>query len=375
MNYITTQSSLRVRTMPSLIQGKVLTTIPEGFKLIGRRIVNGSVVSGNSQWLEVDFETLVGQTSYAKGLGYISMAFLRPEKQSPILPPENSRKIYRIGYNAIAGDGHQMAVDEAARGCRYFVILNSNTLAYNIAKQYPDATVMVRKYTTASHLSLKQMLDLLEVGPNSQLLPNMVYIGYNEADTMAQDGPDLIERLKLDIETSAYIRSKGGFYAAGSFSMGTPDFTKDEICKIIKEVAAPSYNRGEIGFDMHLYSPNPEHIRKPNEHQWFETRWKFLFEKCGFDPRVRNIFCSETGVDQGGVGGFPAHQYSEEQLKEWMRLNIAAQTEPITVNNKQYASPVRGQAIFAIGDNGDARWRGYNVTRYIPTIREFYGVY
>ena len=100
-----------------------------------------------------------------------------------------------------------------------------------------------------------------------------------------------------------------------------------------------------------------------------------MFDKCGFDPSVRNIFCSETGLDEGGVGGFPAHSYNEHQVKEWIALNIQAQTAPITVNGKQYASPVRGQAIFAVGDNGDARWKGYNVTQYVPTIREFYGKY
>lgn len=375
MIYIASEPSLRVRSLPSTLQGRVLATLPAGFRLTGKRTVPGSVVNGQNQWLEIDVESIIGQTSFSKASAYVSMAFLKPESQPTPLPSQPGNKIYQIGYNAIAGDGHQMAVEEAGRGCRYFVILNSNTLAYNIAKQYPDATVMVRKYTTASHLNLQQMLDLLEVGPNSRLLPNMVYIGYNEADTMAQDGPDLVERLKLDIETAAYIRSKGAFYAAGSFSMGTPDFPRDEICRVIRDIVAPTYNRGEIGFDMHLYSPNPEHIKKPFEHQWFETRWKFLFEKCGFDPRIRNIFCSETGVDQGGVGGFPAHGYTEEQLREWMRLNIAAQVAPITINGKQYPSPVRGQAIFAIGDNGDARWRGYNVTQYIPTIREFYGVY
>ena len=375
MNYIVTEPSLRVRSMPSTSQGRVLASLPNGFRLTGKRTVSGSIVNGNTQWLEIDFETIIGQSSFAKMPAYVSMAFLRSEVAPPPPPPPSSNKIFRIGYNAIAGDGHQMAIEEAGRGCRYFVILNSNTLAYNLAKQYPDATVMVRKYTTAGHLNLQQMLDLLEVGPNSRLLPNMVYIGYNEADTMAQDGDDLIERLKLDIETSAYIRSKGGFYAAGSFSMGTPEFLNDQICKVIRDIVAPTYNRGEIGFDMHLYSPNPAHIKDPNAHIWFETRWKFLFEKCGFDPRVRNIFCSETGLDQGGVGGFPAHNSSDQDVREWLRLNIAAQTAPFTVSGKQYLSPVRGQAIFAIGDNGDARWRGYNVTGYIPTIREFYGVH
>lgn len=374
MIYTSKEHSLRVRSMPSVSQGKVLATIPAGFKLTGRRIVNGSTVNGNSKWLEVDYETIIGKTPYPAALGYISMAFLAEEGSNANIP-SGSSKIYRIGYNAIAGDGHQLATEEASKGCRYFVILNSNTLAYNLAKQYPDATVMVRKYTTAGHMSFQQMLDLLEVGPNSQLLPNMIYIGYNEADTMAQDGPDLIERLKLDIEVASYIKSKGGFYAAGSFSMGTPEFLNTSVCNTIKDIVAPAYNRGEIGFDMHLYSPNPAHIRDANAHIWYETRWKFLFEKCGFDPAVRNIFCSETGLDEGGVGGFPAHSSSDQDVREWLRLNIAAQTAPFTVNGRQYPSPVRGQAIFAIGDNGDARWRGYNVTRYVPTIREFYGVH
>jgi hypothetical protein len=375
MIYTVTQSSLRVRSSPSTLTGKVIASLPAGFKVRGKRVVSGAAVGGQTGWLEIDCENFVGESSYSKSLGYVSLYFLKKDTAEVTPPEEQANKIYRIGYNAIAGDGHQLAVEEAGKGCRYFVILNSNTLAYNIAKQYPDATVMVRKYTTAGHLSLRQMLDLLEVGANSQLLPNMVYIGYNEADTMAQDGPDLAERLKLDLETAAYIRSRGGFYAAGSFSMGTPEFLSDQVCKTIKDVISPAYNRGEIGFDMHLYSPNPDHIKDPAAHTWYETRWKFLFEKCGFDPRVRNIFCSETGLDEGGVGGFPAHSYSEQQIKEWIALNIQAQTAPIIVNGKQYESPVRGQAIFAVGDNGDARWKGYNVTQYIPTIREFYGKY
>jgi len=152
--------------------------------------------------------------------------------------------------------------------------------------------------------------------------------------------------------------------------MGTPDFTNPETCQIIRELYAPAYNNGLIAFDMHLYSPDPHHIDKPNEWQWFERRWEFLFTRCGFDPNVRAIYCSECGLDQSGVGGFKAHATSQEKFSDWCDKYIRLQSAPMVIDGKSYPSPIIGGAIFQASDRG--RWEGYDITSYLPSLRQFY---
>jgi hypothetical protein len=275
---------------------------------------------------------------------------------------------YKLGLNALTNGGP--ARQEAERGCRYFLCMNDFTGASQLKRAFPDAIVMVRRFFEHGALpSADQIMNGLEGATDK----NLIYTGLNEADQIGQDGNALRTRALLDLEVARRIRQgSGATYAAGTFSMGCPDFTNPETCQIIREIYAPAYNAGLIAIDMHLYSPNPQHVNQPGEWQWFERRWEFLFTKCGFDPKVRAIYCSETGLDEGGVGGFKAHNYSQEQFRDWAQKYTALQNAPLVVDGVKYPSPILGGAIFQLGGNADPRWDGYDVTGYLPTLRDFF---
>jgi hypothetical protein len=203
--------------------------------------------------------------------------------------------------------------------------------------------------------------------------PGLVYTGLNEADTLGQDGNDLRRRAAFDIGMAQAIKQiSGATYAIGSFSVGTPDFTSQDTCNIMRTLYAPLYNNGLLKVDMHLYSPNMGHIYDDSALIWYERRWEFLFTSCGFDPTVRGIYCSETGVDEGGLGGFAGHGTSQADFAKWCQRFIAIQKRALVVGGTSYTSPFVGGAIFQLGGNGDSRWNAYEISGYVETLRTLY---
>lgn len=263
-----------------------------------------------------------------------------------------------LGVNVLGN--HRYAEEAYRAGCRYFVWMEGLLGAHEFKQRYPDATIVYRKWIEhgVRFANGQELARFVGVGA----YPGLVYMGYNEADQWGQDGNDLRVRLTQDVEAARIARERGAFYIAGSFSMGTPDFTNPETCQIIREIAAPAYNSGLMGLDMHLYSPTLKHIEDPREWQWFERRWEFLFTRCGFDPKVRAIYCTETGLDEAGVGGFAARNASDAQFDSWCRQWLVLSRGPV---NGQ-PSPLVGAALFQLGDAG--RWAGYDVQRYLGAL-------
>lgn len=277
---------------------------------------------------------------------------------------------FRLGLNVLANTG--LAQQEAARGCRYFLCMNDIAGASALKRAFPDAIVMARRFFQHGALpSIDQIIDGLAGATD----PHLIYTGINEADQIGQDGEALRKRALLDLEVARRIRQgSGAVYAAGTFSVGCPDFTNADTCGIIREIYAPAYNAGLIAFDMHLYAPNAQHVDRPGEWQWYARRWEFLFTKCGFDPRVRALYCSECGIDENGPGGFRGHAYSPEQFRYWCAKYIALQTAPLVIEGVSYPSPLLGGALFQLGGNGDPKWESYDVTGYLPALHDFYAV-
>jgi hypothetical protein len=99
------------------------------------------------------------------------------------------------------------------------------------------------------------------------------------------------------------------------------------------------------------------------EHQWFETRWHFLFTRCGFDPKSPSrIVSSETGVDEGSVGGFSVHHATDQDVLMWCKRFMQISALPLNISGTQYTSPFVGGAIFQAGD--PVAWGGYDMTAY-----------
>lgn len=358
MKATVTAQLLNVRQRPGL-DAPIIGMLERGAEVDVLSVENGWAavalqVSGND--LRVSVNKQDGPVR-----AFVSTTWL--EFESMPVPPDAP---FKLGIHAMTNS--EVAFEEARRGCKFFLCMNNFAGASQLKRAHPDAVVMVRRFFDHGVVpSVEQIINGLEGATDR----NLIYIGLNEADQLGQDGEDLRRRARLDLEVARRIKQgSGATYAAGTFSMGCPDFTNPETCQIIRELYAPAYNSGLIAFDMHLYSPNPQHIDRPNEWKWFERRWEFLFTHCGFDPNVRAIYCSECGLDQAGVGGFKAHAYTQEKFRDWCDKYIRLQSAPLVVNGRSYPSPIVGGAIFQVSDR--QRWDGYEISDYLPTLRQFY---
>ncbi len=364
MKATVTASLLNVRLKPSL-EGAVIGMLPKGAVVDVLSVQNGWAavplqVSG------VDLRFGLNQSDRPVSV-FVSATWLEFESEPLPEPGQPTHTTFKLGIHAMTNS--TVAFEEARRGCKFFLCMDNFAGASQLKRAHPDAVVMVRRFFAHGVVpSVEQIINGLEGATDK----NLIYTGLNEADQLGQDGNDLRRRAQIDLEVARRIKQgSGATYAAGTFSMGCPDFTNPETCQIIRELYAPAYNSGLIAFDMHLYSPNPQHIDQPNEWKWFERRWEFLFTRCGFDPTVRAIYCSECGLDQSGVGGFRAHGYSQEKFRDWCDKYIRLQSAPLVVDGKSYPSPIIGGAIFQASDHD--RWQGYEISNYLPTLRQFYG--
>jgi len=202
-------------------------------------------------------------------------------------------------------------------------------------------------------------------------------------------------------------------------SMGTPDFTNQAVCDVIKSKLAPEWNNGNVRWlGPHLYSPTPEWIYKtipssfamsapriirgivgrdkheatwvdyalsarsaemvaelatfndsPTYQDWFETRWHFYFTRCGLSPTAPGwIVCLEWGLDEGGAGGFKAHGWTRAQVQAYNTRLLDLQSAPMVINGISYPSRFKAGTYFQLGDRSTEKghWGGYDMADYEP---------
>lgn len=327
-------------------------------------------------------------------------------RQHPPIVEEPTPRGPLLGVNTLYF-GH-LAKDAAARGCRFFMMMNDFATAHEIKQRYPDAVVMVRRYWGKSIPRIEDAIAQMEVHPESRL----VYTFLNECDNdrICYGTPDEIrQRAELDVAMATAIKAiaPNAKFAAATFSHGTPDFTDLAIVWAMRDYYAPHYNSGLFGMDMHNYTKGRIGEVDPI---WFETRWQKLFTDCDFDPSIREVYAGETGVE-GGRGGFPEHGYDDAQFREWCAWHQRLQAEPLVIAGQRYPSPYVGGAIFQLGDDSrnietaarakaifgrlygqwqayarrrglsgppargsrsQVGWGHYNIRRYLPVLEEFW---
>ena len=348
---------LRVRAAPST-DASIIAVVQGGLAV--------EVLNVANNWATVEL-SVGGASAMVEGTDQVAVGYM----YAPMLDfgsttlPDTSVS-FELGIHSMTNG---RAIDEANNGCKYVMMMNNLVAAGQIKIAHPDATVMVRYYFGSNVPSVDTAIAALGGATNA----GFVYTGLNESDALGQDGDALRQRAAFDIAMAKAIKQiSGATYAAGTFSMGCPDFTSQSTCDIIRELYAPYYNNGLLKFDMHLYSPTMLHIYDDSALIWYERRWEYLFTKCGFDPTVKGIYCSETGVDEGGKGGFPGHSASDADFKRWCQRFIDVQKAALVVNGVSYNSPMMGGAIFQLGGNGDSRWDAYDISGYVTTLRTLY---
>lgn len=323
---------LNVRTIPSSSNNVPIGVLPNG------AIVDVIATTSNG-WHELAPVAVSGVTLVKQ------RAFAFAEYMTPVIvpPPVTTGKI-RLGVNVINGSG-DVARRALAAGHTAVSIIDNFQLAADLAND-TSITVMARRWVRSMPAPDP---DTIFEGAAS---PHVVYLTpLNECDVICYGSPEEIaRRAAYDREMWAKMKARGRKYAGGGFSMGTPDYTRPDICEAMRTHYRPLYNDG-MAINYHLYSPTPNHVMD----EWYEGRWRFLFTHCGFDPNpnLAGIYCDETGLDEGGVGGFPAHGMSATQIGAWCRRFLAYSQDG------DYAGLLRAAVLFQAGNVTD--WRGYNI--------------
>ncbi len=301
------------------------------------------------------------KTMTAEFTGWSYAALIKVEQPPGVPPPivEPPSASVLLGFNALA-DG-AAAGGAYNQGARFFLHMNDTDTANALASR--GATVMYRQYWDHA-----PSVDEAVAALGTRLHPDVIRTGINENEFI--DGRDIKFHAAFDAAVATRLRAINPAYryAGGTYSMGTPDFTNPGVCDAIKQYYAPAYNSGLLWFDMHLYSPNMQHIYQGAELIWYERRWEFLFTRCGFDPTVRHIVSGECGVDEGGVGGFAAHNATDEQVVAYCKRWRQVQAVPLILDGTSYPSSLVGGALFQLGDTG-GRWDGYDLRRYTSAMQ------
>lgn len=349
--------------------------------------LNGSAQSGPTGSAVV---TPSVNTTYSLFVGYPDAPSVTKTVAILVTPaPVPTRGRAGLGVHVLA-NGH--SDDEAnhpsaygyawQRGCRVFTIMNDQDAAAQYAtgdprKWTPDSNypfIMYRQYHDTNPWSAQQMIDqlggLLAKGNN-----NVVITLANEWDNGIEGASSTKAGMKKfcqwTIDCLNKLKARGFTNVAWlTSSMGTPEFLSDDVCGVIKDMIAPLWNSGELFWtDMHLYSPNKQHIQDDSGLIWYERRWEFLYTKCGFSPTAPGfIVSSETGLDEGGIGGYNAHGMSRDEVLAHCTRQLQVQQAPLVVNNVSYPSPFKAGTIYT-GYDDDPKWGwGFGVKRYEPLV-------
>lgn len=352
-----TTVNLFVRDAP--VSGNKIGLVPSGRKV--------SVLSSSNGWALVRINRSVGDSPISSSSGYMSLDYLSEDK-SITPPPAPDIKLPKqlLGVHCISD--YSAANNAAQNGCSLITVLDNKDAARQLKSKYPNTQVIYRAWMNFNP-TVEQTINRLAISPND---PPFIFVGRNENDNgIGDDYEGLKQRAEYDKQVALAIKvlSPKSLYLAGSFSTGSIDITKPEIVNALQSFYSESYNNGLFGWDWHNYTTTAQLGQVDSK--WYETRYEWLFTSCGFNPAVRNIWASETGMDIGGVGGFNQLNLTEEQFENWIIYYQKLVSRPITINGKSYQSPYCGGTIYQYGENNS--WRGYDIRRYISVLKKYWG--
>jgi len=349
-----TTDNLFIRDVP--LTGNKLGLIPKGKSV--------TVLAKNNGWASVKINRSVNETPISSSIGYMSLDYLK--NISPPEPPVVDTPKQKLGVHCISD--YTAANFAAENGCSIITVLDNKDSARNLKNRYPNTDVIYRAWINFNP-SVEQTINALAIAPND---PPFIFVGRNENDNGINDDYDgLRQRAEYDREVALAVKrlSPNSSYLAGSFSRGSVDITNPRIVEALKGFYAPLYNNGLFGWDWHNYTKNTQ--LGSIDSKWFETRYEWLFTICGFNPNIKNVWASETGVDIDGVGGFNQLDWTDAQFENWIIYYNALVSKPLIINGKTYSSPYRAGTIYQYGEN--TSWKGYDTRRYTSVLKKYWG--
>lgn len=351
--FINAVDGLRLRQ--SYPTGNIILTIPYNTIVNVVKVENGWAAISLEEYNEMSFS----QFFWAK------MEFITPLINN-----------YTLGIHFI--DNHQEARNALSRGLKAALVMNGKVSAAKLARDFPNATIVYRRNYEGQNA--QDFFKALEVAADDP--PNLFYVGMNEGTTNSDK--TIRERFFFDTTLAKLINDRRKTpmpsYLAFSGGHGNPAWIEQGWMQaILKDTYAKAYNDGVFAFDCHNYTcgtyPRLGSYVSPT---WYETRTNRLFVDCGFNPQIRNIWHTESGIEGGcsdgktkpGIpGGFRVNNYSIPEFREWVRREKKIQSEAIVIGANSYASPNRFGFVYQRGDSG--MWGGYDLTDdYINVILE-----
>lgn len=277
---------------------------------------------------------------------------ISPPAPGPTAAPASLDRRH-VGVHLITNRGAAQSAYDA--GARLLMFLGNKLEAVQFKMGHPDAIVVYRAWISNAWPTPEQMVSHLGPSPSD---PPIVFVGLNENDSAGSDPAAIRARAKWDAEVAGRIKAiqPNAIYLGGSFAHGTPDITNSDVLQALREAYAPLYNAGLMGFDMHNYTKGWIGQIAPI---WFERRWEWLFTHAGFDPRIRNIWSTETGVEAGSGGfgwGISNGKLPADALTQWLYYHDNVQRAPLVVEGASYMSPYIAGAIFT---HQGYSWEGY----------------
>lgn len=370
---VTTESGLNVRTAPSTAAQRI-GYLPSGTEFDDARQMNDTagnvwhILNTSVGGAVLRDPNVVTNAAVLYAAHFYTGAKLTELVTAPPVPPGPASKTPFLGVNCITDIA--AAKDAISIGAPAVLVMGQKLEAVWLAAANPAVKVIYRSVKPNHNPTVDWMINSLAPNPND---PPIVFMGRNENDEGLGVAPgDLLARAAWDIEVAKRIKAiqPNATYIAGSFSMGTPALERDDVAQAIRAGYSAAYNSGLIGFDFHLYAPTPGQIWQDPELIWYERRWEMLFTRCGFDPMVRNVWATETGLDQGSVGGFIAHGFTADDLSKWLARYQEIQSRPVTVGGVAYPSQHVGGVIFQYG--AEPNWGGYDTRSYRPVYQKFW---
>lgn len=342
--FINTPDGLRLRQ--SYPSGEIILTMPYKTVVNVLKIENGWANISLEDYNEISFS----QTFWAS-MQYITSLV----------------NTYSLGVHFI--NNHQEARKALERGLKAALVMNGKTSAAQLAKDFPNSVIVYRRDYEGQ--TAQQFFNALEVAVDDP--PNLYYVGMNEGATNSDK--TIRDRFGFDLILARLINDRRKTatpsYLAFSGGHGNPAWIEQKWMQdLMRNTYAKAYNDGVFAFDCHNYTcgtyPRLGTFVDPS---WYEIRSNRLFYDCGFNPIIKNVWHTESGIEGGcgdgktkpGIpGGFRVNNYTVEEFRAWVRREKQIQSNKVVVNSVSFDSPNRVGFVFQRGDPG--MWGGYNLT-------------
>lgn len=362
--------------------------------------ISNSTIGASNQWLKIGDVidgTPIGESDGHEWIQYeirhgsvVALAFSairettgkRPATYLEAVKPDSGvpavvSKPWQSQHDRYLHGIHELCCNKAreahANGVGALMYFNNALSALQDSVAHPHLLCMHRIYFNQP-INPLELLKQHAINPVETSRSRAWLRGVNEYDVAGFGGsPEEIKRrAEFDEQAARALRKAApdAVWVGGGFPHGCPDFNDAAVCDAMRAYYAPLYNSGLMAFDMHNYSKTE--VATPKDYRriasiWLERRWEFLFTKCGFDPRIRMIVSSETGLE-GPNGGFAQQGFTHDEFGAWCSYYSGVQRAPLEVGGKSYPSPFIASTHFQAGGAQQGRWLGYEMQGYLPVV-------